>query len=543
MPSASIQLLKTILNNIESHPDEPRFQRIRASNAKFRERVLKNSRAVDVLKFVGFRETQHQSLGLLWIWEQSDDNWRRLHEVHNVIDDGGDEDALQTLLEDKKSQVSSHHNNESPASSYKPNLKLAANNNVPESSSDSEPQSPATVQFQSLLSNKSRDEIEDEVSCAICFELYRDPVKLVCSHTFCRQCVDDCSNRAGYRGSGSLECPMCRQMTSLSEVEHNRELEVLVSRVQKFLGSDSSDSNHKPLITFSSFNNTIKPPNEAPPNSGIASNDGPFIKIVESVPKEQFPTLRQITHFLEGASKCKIQVPSESRPDITAITIEGRDSGTVSLAENMMHEALRERTFAQHATHHNTEHRQHKRIISDIPQKHHNSIKTEGKQSLQQIESVTQTKIKFHASNGGYIEIIGETADSVANAGSMIHTIWEHYRDESSAPSKPESHPSPTAPKDDSRQQRSYSMPNSLPPGWETRWDHNTGRIYYVDHNTKTTQWEHPSSKRIPPPPPSHNRHSVPRGHNPHMHMSHHHHHRRPHYSNHHHKKEDCVIS
>jgi len=32
----------------------------------------------------------------------------------------------------------------------------------------------------------------------------------------------------------------------------------------------------------------------------------------------------------------------------------------------------------------------------------------------------------------------------------------------------------------------------SLPPGWEIRKDPASGRIFYVDHNTKTTHWKPP---------------------------------------------------
>ncbi|KAJ5072775.1 transcriptional coactivator yorkie [Anaeramoeba ignava] len=40
------------------------------------------------------------------------------------------------------------------------------------------------------------------------------------------------------------------------------------------------------------------------------------------------------------------------------------------------------------------------------------------------------------------------------------------------------------------------SSPNSqpLPPGWEQRTDSN-GRVYFVDHNTKTTSWKDPRQK------------------------------------------------
>ncbi|KAL6757783.1 SacI homology domain-containing protein [Haematococcus lacustris] len=33
-----------------------------------------------------------------------------------------------------------------------------------------------------------------------------------------------------------------------------------------------------------------------------------------------------------------------------------------------------------------------------------------------------------------------------------------------------------------------------LPPGWEAKFEVRTQRMFYVDHNTKTTQWEHPTA-------------------------------------------------
>ena len=36
-----------------------------------------------------------------------------------------------------------------------------------------------------------------------------------------------------------------------------------------------------------------------------------------------------------------------------------------------------------------------------------------------------------------------------------------------------------------------------LPPGWEKRVD-STDRLYFVNHNTKTTQWEDPRTQGLP---------------------------------------------
>lgn len=40
---------------------------------------------------------------------------------------------------------------------------------------------------------------------------------------------------------------------------------------------------------------------------------------------------------------------------------------------------------------------------------------------------------------------------------------------------------------------------SSLPVGWATGTDAN-GRVYYVNHETKTTQWHPPSAPTAPPP-------------------------------------------
>jgi len=39
---------------------------------------------------------------------------------------------------------------------------------------------------------------------------------------------------------------------------------------------------------------------------------------------------------------------------------------------------------------------------------------------------------------------------------------------------------------------------DDLPAGWERRIT-NMGRSFYVDHNSKRTQWEHPVSGKIEP--------------------------------------------
>ncbi|KAH9496696.1 hypothetical protein Btru_009690 [Bulinus truncatus] len=45
---------------------------------------------------------------------------------------------------------------------------------------------------------------------------------------------------------------------------------------------------------------------------------------------------------------------------------------------------------------------------------------------------------------------------------------------------------------------QSHLMNEPLPPGWEMRFDSNSGWPYYIDHNTRNTTWQDPRQMRYP---------------------------------------------
>ncbi|XP_051743926.1 nuclear factor 7, ovary-like [Ctenopharyngodon idella] len=50
---------------------------------------------------------------------------------------------------------------------------------------------------------------EDDLSCPLCREIFKDPVVLSCSHSYCKECLQQC-----WRTSETQECPVCRRRSS-----------------------------------------------------------------------------------------------------------------------------------------------------------------------------------------------------------------------------------------------------------------------------------------------------------------------------------------
>ncbi|NXU12362.1 TRI59 protein, partial [Pardalotus punctatus] len=55
------------------------------------------------------------------------------------------------------------------------------------------------------------DHLEEELTCAICYDIFEDPRVLPCSHTFCRACVQGLLQLSPEFSTGrGLSCPSCR---------------------------------------------------------------------------------------------------------------------------------------------------------------------------------------------------------------------------------------------------------------------------------------------------------------------------------------------
>ncbi|CAB1418147.1 unnamed protein product [Pleuronectes platessa] len=54
--------------------------------------------------------------------------------------------------------------------------------------------------------------LEEDLCCAVCRDVFRDPVILSCSHSFCKDCVKSC-----WKDKVVKECPLCKRRSSKDE--------------------------------------------------------------------------------------------------------------------------------------------------------------------------------------------------------------------------------------------------------------------------------------------------------------------------------------
>ncbi|XP_062391301.1 zinc-binding protein A33-like [Sardina pilchardus] len=64
--------------------------------------------------------------------------------------------------------------------------------------------------------------LQEEISCPVCTEIYKDPVLLTCSHSFCKVCL-----QRFWETKPSRECPVCRRRSSKRQPPTNLALKNL----------------------------------------------------------------------------------------------------------------------------------------------------------------------------------------------------------------------------------------------------------------------------------------------------------------------------
>ncbi|XP_077344188.1 tripartite motif-containing protein 59 [Lithobates pipiens] len=83
------------------------------------------------------------------------------------------------------------------------------------------------------------DHLIEDLTCSVCFNIYDDPRILKCSHTFCKNCLENINRSSDsyvWRISvGRLKCPTCRGITDVTLGVHTLPINfALKSIVEKF---------------------------------------------------------------------------------------------------------------------------------------------------------------------------------------------------------------------------------------------------------------------------------------------------------------------
>nr|XP_006002470.1 PREDICTED: tripartite motif-containing protein 35-like [Latimeria chalumnae] len=77
-------------------------------------------------------------------------------------------------------------------------------------------------------SKSSTGGLEDEMTCSVCQELFKDPVVTKCGHNFCRECVCEY-----WKGNEIPACPICGADSAISDLITNHTLRNIVDTYKK----------------------------------------------------------------------------------------------------------------------------------------------------------------------------------------------------------------------------------------------------------------------------------------------------------------------
>lgn len=86
----------------------------------------------------------------------------------------------------------------------------------------------------------SKGSLKEDLTCAVCCDLFREPVMLACMHHFCKLCI--CQY---WRGTeGRVRCPQCRKEFSSQHFQTNYLVSSIVEKI-RVVTSDTYIQNYQ----------------------------------------------------------------------------------------------------------------------------------------------------------------------------------------------------------------------------------------------------------------------------------------------------------
>ncbi|XP_075055376.1 E3 ubiquitin-protein ligase TRIM39-like [Mixophyes fleayi] len=103
-----------------------------------------------------------------------------------------------------------------------------------------------------MACNNPVKDLEDEVTCPICLDSFKDPVSINCGHSFCRSCISQT-----WRGiCSNFSCPQCRKISKWKYLRPNRLVENVVEISNRLLVANVNQEHgkrckkHQELLKF-----------------------------------------------------------------------------------------------------------------------------------------------------------------------------------------------------------------------------------------------------------------------------------------------------
>ncbi|XP_015283465.1 PREDICTED: zinc finger protein RFP-like [Gekko japonicus] len=103
-----------------------------------------------------------------------------------------------------------------------------------------------------MASEEAATRLQEELSCSICLECFRDPVSIHCGHNFCRACI---TNYWRIGKKKTFSCPRCRETSRKKTLKPNLELKNIAEiapklQVAKAAGEMTCKRHQEPLKLF-----------------------------------------------------------------------------------------------------------------------------------------------------------------------------------------------------------------------------------------------------------------------------------------------------